>query len=91
MSSASRRGAPHAIHGATAGDGAVRTIQRVSAVEGSGVAATRSSSAVTPDSCAARVSLRLATRSSFCVSPHTSSITPPSASQASASAAVRKA
>jgi hypothetical protein len=91
MSSASKRGTPHAAQTGPCTEGAARTIQRVSAVEGAGDAAIRSSSAVTPDSCAAKVSLRLPTRSSFCVSPHTSSTTAPSASQASASAAMRKA
>ena len=54
-------------------------------------AAIRSNSAVTPEACAASVSLRLATRSSWRVSPKTSSTTAPSASQASASAVVRNA
>jgi len=46
---------------------------------------------VTLEACAARVSLRLATRSSCRTEPHSSSTTAPSASQASASAAVRNA
>jgi hypothetical protein len=85
-SSASKIGAPQAVQGADGGECAARAIHRVSAVEGFGVAAIRSRSAVTPEACAARVSLRLATRSSFGVSPQTSSTTAPSASQASASA-----
>src|SRR6266851_4818190 len=63
---------------------AARTIHLVSAVEGNGSAATRSTRPVTPDICAASVSLRLATRSSCRASPQTSSTTTPSASQASA-------
>jgi hypothetical protein len=55
------------------------------------LAPTRSNNAVTPEVCAANVSLRLATRSSGRASPQTSSTTPPIASQASASAAVRSA
>jgi hypothetical protein len=73
------------------GECAARTIHRVSAVEGCGSAPTRNNNAVTPDACAANVSLRLATRSSCRASPQTSSTTLPSASQASASAAVRSA
>ena len=73
------------------GECAARTIHRVSAVEGCGSAPTRSSNAVTPDACAASVSLRLATRSSCRASPQTSSTTTPSASQPNASAAVRSA
>jgi hypothetical protein len=73
------------------GECAARTIHRVSAVEGCGSAAIRSNRPVTPEACAASVSLRLATRSSWRVSPQTSSTTTPSASQASASAAVRNA
>jgi hypothetical protein len=61
-SCASNRGAPHAD--VAGGECAARTIHRVSAVEGCGSAATRSNNAVTPDICAANVSLRLATRSS---------------------------
>ena len=68
------------------GECAARTIHRVSAVEGIGAAARRSSRPVTPDIRAANVSLRLATRSSCRVSPQISSTTAPSASQASASA-----
>jgi len=93
-SSASNTGAPHALKGAAracGGECAARTIQRVSAVDGFGVAAIRNRRPVTPEACAARVSLRLATRSSRRVSPQTSSTTAPSASQASASAAVRSA
>ena len=56
-----------------------------------GSAATRSSKPVTPDACAANVSLRLATRSSCRACPQTSSTTTPIASQAKASAAVRNA
>jgi hypothetical protein len=88
-SCASNSGAPHADM--PGGECAARTIHRVSAVEGWGSAPTRSSKAVTPDACAASVSLRLATRSSCRASPQTSSTTLPSASQAKASAAVRSA
>jgi hypothetical protein len=70
---------------------AARTIHRVSAVDGAGVAAIRNRSPVTPEAWAANVNLRLATRSSSLGSPQTSSTTAPSASQASASAAVRNA
>jgi hypothetical protein len=77
--------------GAAGGECAARTIHLVSAVEGNGSAATRSNKPVTPDACAASVSLRLATRSSGRASPQTSSTTTPTASQASASAAVRNA
>ena len=84
-------GAPQALKAEPGGECAARTIHRVSAVEGIGVAAIRSNSAVTPEACAARVSLRLATRSSCRASPKTSSTTAPSASQASASAALRNA
>jgi hypothetical protein len=91
MSSASKTGDPHACHGAVDGECAARTIHRVSAVDGLGVAAIRSSRAVTPEAWAANVSLRPATRSSWRVSPQSSSTTAPSASQASASAAVRNA
>ncbi len=84
---ASNSGAPHAE--APGGECAARTIHLVSAVEGEGSAATRSNRAVTPEVCAASVNLRLATRSSCRASPQTSSTTAPSASQASASAAVR--
>jgi hypothetical protein len=87
-SCASNTGAPHALRGAEGGECAARTIHLVSAVEGDGSAATRSSRPVTPDACAASVSLRLVTRSSCRASPQTSSTTTPSASQASASAAV---
>jgi hypothetical protein len=88
-SCASNTGAPHALPGcAEGGECAARTIHLVSAVEGNGSAATRSTRPVTPDICAASVSLRLATRSSCRASPQTSSTTTPSASQASASAAV---
>jgi len=73
------------------GECAARTIHRVSAVEGLGAAAIRSNKPVTPEACAAKVSLRLATRSSCRGSPQTSSTTAPSASQTSASAAVRNA
>lgn len=82
-------GAPHASR--RGGERAARTIHRVSAVDGIGTAARRSSRPVTPDIRAARVSLRLATRSSCRVSPQISSTTAPSASQASASADVRSA
>ncbi len=82
-------GAPHASR--RGGECAARTIHRVSAVEGIGAAARRSSRPVTPDVCAAKVSLRLAMRSNCRVSPHISSTTAPSASQASASADVRSA
>jgi len=51
----------------------------------------RSRRPVTPTPCAASVSFRLATRSSLCVSPQTSSTTAPTASQASTSAVVRSA
>jgi hypothetical protein len=51
----------------------------------------RSRSPVPPAPCAASVSLRLATISSLWVSPQTSSTTAPTASQASASAVVRRA
>jgi hypothetical protein len=88
-SCASNSGAPHAD--TPGGECAARTIHRVSAVEGSGSAPTRNSKAVTPDACAASVSLRLATRSSWRACPQTSSTTLSSASQASASAAVRSA
>jgi hypothetical protein len=90
-SSASKRGAPQALHIASGGECAARSIHRVSAVEGKGCAAIRSSKPVTPEDCAASVSLRLATRSNCLVSPHSSSTTAPSASQASASADVRSA
>ena len=90
-SSASKRGAPHACHFAAGGECAARTIHRVSAVDGDGVAASRNKSAVTPEAWAASVSLRLATRSSCRAPPQTSSTTAPSASQASASAVVRSA
>ena len=50
-------GAPHASR--RGGECAARTIHRVSAVEGIGAAARRSSRPVTPDFRAARVSLRL--------------------------------
>jgi len=79
-SCASNTGAPHALQGAAGikdaagikgaakcaagGECAARTIHLVSAVEGKGSAATRSTSPVTPEACAASVSLRLATRSS---------------------------
>ena len=56
-----------------------------------GSAAIRSTRPVAPEACAANVSLRLATRSSCLASPQTSSTTAPTASQASASAAVRNA
>jgi hypothetical protein len=82
-------GAPHAS--CRGGECAARTIHRVSAVEGVGAAARRSSRPVTPDIRAAKVSLRLATRSSCRVSPQISITTAPSASQASASADVRSA
>jgi hypothetical protein len=87
-SCASNIGAPHALHNVAGGECAARTIHLVSAVEGCGSAATRSNRPVTPEACAASVSLRLATRSSCRASPQTSSTTTPSASQASASAAV---
>mgnify|MGYP005816292957 CR=1 FL=1 len=90
-SSTSNSGAPQPCQGDAGGERPARTIHRVSAVEGMGDAAIRSRSPVTPAPCAASVSLRLATRSSFCVSPQTSSTTVPTASQASASAAVRRA
>ncbi len=64
---------------------------RVSAVLGDGVAAMRNISPVAPEARAARVSLRLATRSNARTSPQTSSTTVPSASQANASAATRSA
>jgi hypothetical protein len=82
-------GAPHAS--CRGGECAARTIHRVSAVEGIGAAARRSSRPVTPDIRAANVSLRLATRSNCRVSPQISITTAPSASQASASAVVRSA
>jgi len=63
-SCASNTGAPHALPAEGGGACAARTIHLVSAVEGAGSAATRSNSPVTPDACAASVSLRLATRSS---------------------------
>ena len=97
-SCASNTGSPHALQAAAGaagltaaagGECAARTIQRVSAVEGCGSAAIRSTKAVTPEVCAASVSLRLATRSNWRASPQTSSTTTPTASQASASAAVR--
>jgi hypothetical protein len=91
MSCVSNTGIPHASRDAAGGECAARTIHRVSAVEGSGAAATRSTRQVTPEAWAASVSLRLATRSSCRASPHTSSTTTPTASQASASAAVRNA
>ena len=56
-------GAPQALHGADGGECAARTIHLVSAVEGRGSAAIRSSNAVTPEAAEANVSLRLATRS----------------------------
>jgi hypothetical protein len=87
----SNTGAPHALETAPGGECAARTIHRVSAVEGCGSAATRSNRPVTPEACAANVSLRLATRSSWRACPQTSSTTAPTASQASASAAVRNA
>jgi hypothetical protein len=99
-SCASNTGAPQAaagikaaagIEGAAGGECAARTIHLVSAVEGCGSAASRNNRPVTPDACAASVSLRLATRSSCRASPQTSSTTAPSASQANASAAVRNA
>jgi hypothetical protein len=97
-SCASSSGAPHALQGdaddedmAAGGECAARTIHLVSAVEGWGSAAIRSTRPVTPEACAASVSLRLATRSSCRASPQTSSTTTPTASQASASAAVRNA
>jgi hypothetical protein len=82
-------GAPHAS--CRGGECAARTIHRVSAVEGIGAAARRSSRPVTPDIRAANVSLRLATRSNCRASPQISRTTAPSASQASASAVVRNA
>jgi hypothetical protein len=91
MSCASNIGAPHAVHAAPGGECAARTIHLVSAVEGCGSAATRSTRQVTPEAWAVSVSLRLATRSSCRASPQTSSTTAPTASQASASAAVRSA
>jgi hypothetical protein len=91
MSCASNTGAPQACQGADGGECAARTIHLVSAVEGRGSAAIRKRSAVTPEAAAANVSLRLATRSSWRAWPQTSSTTAPSASQASASAAVRNA
>ena len=91
-SCASNTGAPHALlHDAAGGECAARTIHLVSAVEGDGSAAIRSTRPVTPEVCAASVSLRLATRSNCRACPQTSSTTAPSASQASASAAVRSA
>jgi len=67
MSSASTTGAPQACkdacQGAAGGECAARSIHRVSAVDGLGVAAIRSNKAVTPEACEAKVSLRLATRS----------------------------
>ena len=94
-SSASNRGVPQEeLQDAPHGDGgecAARKIHFVSAVEGKGCAAIRSNSPVTPDVCAASVSLRLATRSNCLISPQSSSTTAPSASQASASAEVRRA
>ena len=85
------RRAPCARRPTSGGERAARTIHRVSAVEGVGSAAVRNNKAGDPEACAARVSLRLATRSSWRASPKTSSTTAPSASQASASAAVRSA
>ncbi len=82
-------GAPHASR--RGGERAARTIHRVSAVEGCGVAASRSNRQVTPDVRAARVNLRLATASNCRVSPQISVTTAPSASQTSASAEVRSA
>jgi len=82
-------GAPHVSR--RGGECAARTIHRVSAVEGIGAAASRSSRPVTPDIRAANVSLRLATRSNCRVSPQISITTAPSASQANASAEVRSA
>ena len=88
----SNSGAPHALHDDEAGgERAARTIHRVSAVDGWGSAAIRSTRPVTPEACAANVNLRLARRSNCRISPQTSSTTAPTASQASASAAVRKA
>ena len=87
----SSTGAPHGCHAAPGSERAGRTIHRVSAVEDSGIAATRNSKPVTPEAREASVSLRLATRSSSRVSPQISMTTAPSASQASASAAVRSA
>ena len=85
------RCAPRAPGAQPGGECAARTIHLVSAVDGCGSAAIRSNRAVTPEAWAARVSLRLATRSNCRASPHTSSTTAPTASQASASAAVRSA
>jgi hypothetical protein len=79
------------MKGGAGGECAARTIHLVSAVEGCGSAAMRSNKAVTPEACAASVSLRLATRSSCRASPQTSSTMTPTASQASASAALRNA
>ena len=91
-SCASNKGDPHALDGCEpGGECAARTIHRVSAVDGRGFAAIRNTRPVALDACAANVSLRLATRSSCLASPQTSSTTAPTASQASASAAVRKA
>ena len=73
------------------GECAARMIHRVSAVDGWGSAAIRSTSPVTPEACAASVNLRLAVRSICRASPQTSNTTAPIASQASASAAVRNA
>jgi hypothetical protein len=95
-SCASNTGAPHAsaaegVKDGVGGERAARTIHLVSAVEGCGSVAIRSNKPVTPEACAASVSLRLATRSSWRASPQTSRTTIPNASQASASAAVRNA
>src|ERR1700737_602068 len=61
-SCASNTGAPHALPGcAEGGECAARTIHLVSAVEGKGSAATRNNRPVTPEVCAASVSLRLRT------------------------------
>jgi len=89
MSWASNKGAPQST--TRGGERAALTIHRVSAVLGDGVADMRKMNPVTPDMRAASESLRLATRSSWRVSPQISSMTAPSASQASASAVTRNA
>jgi hypothetical protein len=62
-SCASNTGAPHPCHDGRGGERAARTTQRVSAVLGDGAAAIRSIRLATPEPRAAKVSLRLATRS----------------------------